>query len=301
MTTYKKVETYPSGSESATIYLHGLVCMCFRNDFRLCTAAANHVSPSHTPRFGIFERSSCRPILELTPQYSQTIEIRAVNSLNVPIDDVSVYTPPPPHPPPPPPVNRFSFTEHCLDLEVAHGAFLTKTPAVLGPMFKINNGLFSSYKLTVSEFELKLGTRKVFDGTIGLAIVADLFLSSSDKILIFSIPTPTATPTPIATLSLAGGEQYDIAITNACTNPMTCRFDPTSPDPRVRSDFSLHYEATTVPLVNQFGLFKKTGPSGNSMDLGMCIPPEAGYYSVTTFSDPAPCAPVCFGESNTLP
>src|SRR5215510_9354861 len=108
--TYTKVSAYPAlpTSSAATIYFHGLICMCF-NDNQRCTAAANHVSMPHHPKFGIFQRGTpCHPILELNPQPTQEIEVRAVNSSGKSKDNVSVYSPTTMSPPPPP--DRFSFT-----------------------------------------------------------------------------------------------------------------------------------------------------------------------------------------------
>lgn len=305
--TYVIADTYPSADprdRTATIYFNGLLCLCFAGNNK-CSIAMNHVSSSHTPRFGIWQRDSCKSIYELNPQHDQRIAIEVVDAVTetTPRESVYVYGPTPTSPPPP--ADRHSYVRYCLDLEGEnfHDAEVGKDPSVLGPRFYINNGFFCTYKPTVSEFErrrdIDMNVRDLH--SVAVAITADIFLNPGEEILIKDVSKSPSTI--LKRLVWTSGVQWDIALTNACTGSTGCTFNPDSTIPGERSDFSLHYKATTVLNDNQFGLFKKPGPSGGAIDLGLCIPPEKegekGYYE--PFSDPAPCAPMGFGRTSNLP
>jgi hypothetical protein len=296
--TYRTQWKYPAGARAATIYLHGLLSLCFDGE-QECTVGVNK-QPSHTPKLGIWDKKNCETVYELSPDGSEVIKIEILDSSGAPKNGVYVYAPElAPPPPPTPPTDRFSYVKYSLDLESEkfHAARLEKVDSVLLPRFIINNGFFCAYKPTVSKFALLHNGVERHIGNIALAITADLFLDPNDVIRVVNGPTT------LWKQVWKTGMEFEIAITNACTDSTSCVFNPSSKIPEERNDFYLHYKATTVDASDQFQLVNEMpGGSPDPIRLGVCIAAQqgsnGGYYQ--PFSDPAPCAPIGFGMTNKL-
>jgi hypothetical protein len=279
---------YPAATRSATIYLHGLLCLWF-NGKTECTVGVNKRATTHAHKLEIWKKqgASCTQIDVSRLAGCQNIEI----SVNNPAEhEVYVYAP---TSMPPPAIERYSYVDHCLDLEEIHDGFLDKVPEALSPRYHIKNGFFCGYRLTDSLFILRKGTEETPPKRIAAAVAADIFLNPKGYIEFNGGPGKSLK------LDWDTGFEYEIAITNSCSPATRCTYDVRSSDPRQRNDFYLHYETTTVSNpANQFELINTTPDITTfPIKLGGCKEPEIGDYD---FSDPAPCAPIGFGNTSDI-
>jgi hypothetical protein len=183
-----------------------------------------------------------------------------------------------------------------LDLEGAdfYSRPLTKNSATMRPSITIDNGLFYSFYTTRSSFQrLPVGSL-LFLGHVAEIVGSNVYLNDGGEVLV-RINTPSG---PIdRTLRKQPGVSYQLDLTNNCTsggNPAKCLFDPSSTDKRVRNDFFLHFETFGRNAgEREFELKAFDQVPGDST----VIPCRIDDSSTT---DPAPCSPVGFGQSNNL-
>ena len=285
---YSMRTEYPSLKPSATIYFDGIMAMCFDGD-RECTVGVNNKATTHKLRFGVWRNQDCRQISDGIPPHAREIEINVKKPAQ---SGVQVYAPPSGFSPG---NDRHSFVDYCLDLEGPefHGAPLTKKADVLWPRFHINNGLFSTYKLTKSQFAIKRANQSRDIGSVGLGITADIFLAPGGAIEFLV----AGEETPFLTLPKIKRETYEIAITNNCFD---CDYDVASDDPTKRSDFHLHYEAIDLAPDERFELVNTCPdlPKCPPVTLGSCIGPSLRRHILQC--DTAPCCVAIFGRTGTL-
>ena len=285
--TYKTKRDYPKHPDgspitpTATIYLNGLLCVCFDGSEE-CTVAVNQAE-LHIPRFGIWNKLDCGEIpLKLKAQI-QDMRI----TVSDPVESgVYVYNPPagvtPGH-------ERYGYVQYSLDMEGPdlHNKAITHRPEKLTPRFRINNGLFCAYKLSQSRFALRQGNSNLIKGHIGLGLAADLFVKEGGSIQFFV----NGATTPDLSLPCSSGAAYEIAITNSCTADV---YDATSTDPMKRNDFYLYYQVVDVGTEAQFELvnIEPHGTKDRTV-LGDCV--DKGQNPV---SDPSPCQHLGFGRTS---
>lgn len=295
------LDYYPSGSPAASIYLDGLLCLCF-NGPAACTIGVNNQTPSHALKFRVFRRSDCRKIADIPvnqePQAQETFQIVVNKPLKPgPMDPAGVYVYKPSGPPVP---GRHSY-EYWLDMEAltAHNTVLTKLSGKLYPRFQMEHAFFSTYAVSESKFRFHKGLT-VFSTleNIALAQVADIFHESTGSIEI------KKNGSPILTLpALSAPDQYEIGITNSCQSGK-CMYSETGTTPKDRNDFYLYYDVidpVSVPVSDQLELINydpkgSTGPT----PLGGCISKAEQPDPTAPASDRTPCMAIVFGKSSSL-
>lgn len=280
MVTYKKAFKSPTVEPTATIYIDGLLALCFNGQQR-CTVAVNK-QPDHDLVFEIHKYDSSKPppgdctrIFELLPTDSyQRVEIQ-VKKLSMRTNEVKVYSGSPVG-------DRDDFANNCVDLEGkrGHSRRIKNKLSTLWPRFYIDDGLFYAYKLSTDEFSLKPGVSPppppdpVPLKKVALAIVADIFLKPGETIEII-VDGKTLK-------SLDSGSQYQIGITNVCSSSTTT------------SDFNKHYQSLDVSVLHpakEYTLDNLTGLGTiGRTQLGPCI-------GGGPFSDRVPCMAVVFGQT----
>lgn len=293
MSTYIPNGNYPAGRPTATIYIDGLLAVCFKGD-KKCTVAA-HKQSTHTLALQVFkwtpnnppQPDDCEAVEVNLPDNYQKVEIK-VKKLTTSKKEVKVYNgpphtlPPPTAPPPPwPPDQRLNFIQLCVDLEGGRGHTqrLKNKPSTLWPRFYIDDGLFCAYKESKDQFQLtpKGMASAVTLNTVALAIAADIFLVAGESIEITADGMPLNPP-----VSLAFGSIYQIGLTNVC------KMKPTV------DDFELYYEVLDISLLPapKYNLDNLTGIGDpERTKLGPCL---GGSH----FSDRVPCMSAVFGQTN---
>ena len=302
--TYETKPEFPVGGPSATIYFHGLLCLCF-DGHTGCEVGVNTQTPSHRLRFEVWKKGS--PCAQIPASLPMGFELPAGHhkmniSVNNPVeavDGVYVYAP----------ASessagdgaykadrgRYSYVKYCVDLEGPdfHDKKLIKKPEALWPRFYINNGLFYTHQVTKSRCGLDRGgvLRELAPGNLGLSLAADIFLGSGGSID-FVIDDEKES---LLTLRIASGEKYEIAITNSCASETECGHPAASLVSTVPNDFYLYYKALDVADEEQFDLVNIANSGDRSrIQLGACI------SSATPVSDPAPCMSTGYGKSTHL-
>lgn len=282
MSTYSEEFSYPSVEPTATIYMDGLLALCFKGEQR-CTVAVNKQS-THIPEFKIFKWASgeCEEILNLSDNY-QRVEIN-VNKASV--RAVKVYTGPSrmPSSTPPPFDERHNFVENCVDLEGerGHKQPVKNKVSTLWPRFYINDGLFCTYKRSSGKFDLQKPSGSVVKALdeVALAIAADIFLKAGEFIEVTVDGMPLRPP-----VKLDFGARYEIGITNDCRTSLG------------KSDFYLHYKALDVSGLSatEFHLEHRGDPVGSPdpTPLGRCVRKPA----MGPASDRTPCMAIVFGDT----
>lgn len=287
------MSSYP-GKPAATIFLNGLLCLCF-NGKTQSTVAVNKRS-SHRFAFEIYKKKE--PKCELVKKFEnfQKIEIAVQNSVSS-MDGVYVYNGPDFLPPPLPTWDtRKSYVDYCIDLEKAYGTSLPeKSTKPLGPRVFIDNGLFCAYKVSESTFELEgspVPLGRAGSGNIALGVAVDIFMKDPGSIT-FTVDGSA----PPFKLDWTSPDEYEIGITNACDG---CTFTPKHPtDKRARNDFWMHYESLKLPTgKGEFNLrcITELGSAAATI-LGQCINTQTAG---SPFSDPAPCMPILLGQSTSI-
>ena len=275
MATYKKAFNPPTVEPTATIYIDGLLALCFNGKQR-CTVAAN-IQPDHDLVFEIYKYDSskkppCNEIFKLLPTSTyQRVEIKVKKS-DPTKNEVKVYSGSAIG-------DRDDFVKNCVDLEGARGHTkrIKNKLSTLWPRFYIDDGLFYAYKLSTDDFNLKPDVSppaSVSLKKVALAIAADIFLEPGDTIEIMVDGK--------AVKSLDSGSQYQIGITNVCSSSTTT------------SDFNKHYQSLDVSVLHpakEYTLDNLTGLGTiGRTQLGPCI--GGGL-----FSDRVPCMAVVFGQT----
>jgi len=278
MVTYTKAFKSPTVNPTASIYIDGLLALCFKGSQK-CTVAANKQS-DHDLVFEIHTydstkppRKRCTEIFRLPPTSSyKRLEIK-VKKLSPRTNEVKVYTGPAVSD------DRDDFVKNCVDLEGARGHTkrIKNKVSTLWPRFYIDDGLFYAYKLSTDDFNLKPDVSPpppIPLNKVALAIAADIFLHSGDTIEII-VDGKTV-------MSLASGSQYQIGITNVCSSSTAA------------SDFNKHYQVLDVSVLDpakEYTLENTTGLGTiGRTQLGPCI-------GGGVFSDRVPCMAVVFGQT----
>lgn len=285
-TRCRTLKTFPTGPTFATIYFHGFVALCF--DDKRCLAGINRNALDHVMNFQVMKRGAlpCEAV-DLSPWLpsdfatgNHTLHISVSNPVE---KGVFVFDPIPPGDPVD---GRYSYVHYGFDMEgpEMHNRRVKKQPSALWPRFDINSGLYYTYKVSQSTFELDRGGVRSREKPIGLVLAADIYVKSGG-----SIGFHLDGATEFLRLEESTGEKYEIAITNSCTAE-----DP----PPLKTDFYKNYEAilsTDVPTSERFDLYLKH-------DSGIRIEEKFGPCEMgdTHFGDPAPCLPVTFGQSTNL-
>ena len=278
MVTYEKAFESLTAAPTASIYIDGLLALCFNGNQR-CTVAANMQS-DHELVFEIHKYDSsipapgdCTEILNLPPTY-QRVELQ-VKKLSPRKNEVKVYSGSAL------PDDRDDLVKYCVDLEGArgHSVRIKNKPSTLWPRFYIDDGLFCAYKLSTDEFNLEPNVsppppNPIKLKQVALAIAADIFLEPGETIEII-VDGKTL-------MSLDSGSQYQIGITNVCSSSTTT------------SDFNKHYQSLDVSVLDpatEYTLDNLTGLGTiGRTQLGPCI-------GGGPFSDRVPCMAVVFGQT----
>jgi hypothetical protein len=286
--TYVTTSSHPAGrTPSATIYLHGLLCLCF--DFASSCSVAVVEAKNHLLTFGVWDKNTCSEVDLSTLGAFNELEIDVVRGGAV-VNQVNTYNGAPFSTAAGsafPAEARWSYADHCLDLGKAHSKTLKARLGKLKKRFHIGNGLFSVCKLTQVDFELRNPTdpmRPSFKNKIGLVLAADLFLNDNDVIK-FAVKGGTEE----ASITWRTGDAYEIKIDNSCsTKTGACTFEPSSLDEIKRNDFHAYNGALDVPA--RFELWS-TDPGRGTDEF-----PKIGHCPFgPPFSDRAPCMPAGLG------
>lgn len=287
--TYVATSSHPTGRPpSATIYLHGLMCLCF-DSANSCTVAVAEAK-NHLLTFGVWNKNNCETVDLTSLGAFDELAINVVRS-GATVKGVNVYngarfstekggTFPD--------EDRWSYVDHCLDIGKAHCKTLKAQSGKLKKRFHIGNGLFSACRLTEVAFELRNPadpTKPPFNNKIGIVLAVDIFLNDKD-VIEFKV---TKGGTGVKSIVWRTGHAYEIKIDNSCSSKTgECKFDPRSTDETKRNDFHWYNKAVQVPA--NFNLWS-TDP-----DTGSELFPKIGHCPFTgPFSDRAPCMPVGLG------
>jgi len=262
---------YPLVDPTATIYIHGLLAVCFKGKDK-CTIAVND-EPAHTPIFQVWETNPCKELLRMTPSGTDPIKINVTKTATPPA--VEVYNGMPMFV-----KQRYNFINRCVDVEAIHGKPIPNKQGTLWPRVETNDGVFCGYKLSSGPFDFTdlAGTVLKDLDLVSLGITGDIFLdNSSDSIEV----TGGGISSP---LKLSYGKQYEIGITNLCySNP-------------TRLDFEDHYRVLEVSVLPKpkYTLHNRTGVGTiTQVQMGNCV-----AKMISPFSDRTPCMAAVFGQTD---
>ncbi|MFP5261281.1 MAG: hypothetical protein ACLGJB_05175 [Blastocatellia bacterium] len=287
--TYKTTSEYLTGDPLATIYFHSLLNFSFNRE-ACCEVGVNSRASSHNVNIQLAKKGSCERVsVPLPADFADPKKAyRLKINVNRPVrNGVYVFDPAPGSGALD---GRYSFIEYGLDLEGPdmHNRWLQKRSESLWPRFSITNGLFYTYKVSVSKFALARGKVLGKSKNIVLVQAADIYLDMEGSIEFILNDEP-----PLLTLPLTRGEKYEIAITNSYRGAAGSSISPATP-----TDFDLSYLA-----------IKKSDPAHKdkfnltlTYDSGIRTPVTFGTCMIgdSGFCDPAPCLGLCFGRSLNL-
>ena len=292
MITYQTQNTHPGTLPSATIYMGGLLCLCFDNA-RSCTVGVNNrVGNGHKWKFSIKEvdqrtrKPNPTPILACKQgdpgNWSEIhIDVKGDTRRGAHVyngEPVSI-----------PNINeqRFNLESSWVDLEGprGHNCKVENDADTLWPRFYINNALFCASKLSTESFFLKDSKPAPLTkplGPIALAVVADIFLDTNSKIEV-KLASGKILP-------LDNKKRYEIYIANDCD------YAPVAPD---QTDFHLHYKAFFGAFNGDPGKMKLEDRfhlvCNNASAKGNVV--QAAYDSLT---DRAPCMATVLGQTRAF-
>ena len=284
--TYETISTYPGTLPSATIYMKGLLCLCF-DHAKKCTVAVNNMAGNeHEWKFTVVDLDSHNHerIVDLK---GDLYRLREVNidvqggaargthvyngsTVSIPINE-----------------RRYNLEGYWVDLEGprGHDRKVENDAKTLWPRFYINQGLFCASSLSTRSYDLRNTNSTPLIKPLGLVacdIVADIFLDRNNPDSKIEITLPNRT------VSLKNNKRYSIHITNDCFS----HFTPG------QTDFHLHYNAF-------YGAFK------NANDQFHLVPHGSKVISTSSVmnknidepdyhNDKAPCMGIALGRTSTF-
>ena len=282
--TYETKNTHPGTLPSATIYLDGLLCLCFDHANK-CTIGVNNVAGSaHTWKFSIVDHESNTIMACNQSDFPDLHEIHIDVKGGV-TGGTFVYNGQHTVEIPTSGEHRFNLESSWIDLEGprGHNKPVKNDAKTLWPRFYINEGLFCASKLSVASFDLKDNNLRPLIkplGKIALQVVADIFLDRDRQ-------SKIEVKLPGDTVSLDNTKRYQIYITNDCGS------DSLAP---VHTDFHLHYNAFSGAFGHKAGdQFRLVNHNLSKTDSAVAQTGDPDY-----FTDKAPCMNIALGQTSAF-
>lgn len=297
MSKYKLKTSHPKQKPSATIYLGGLLCLCF-DDVNNCTVGVNKVD-KHKWKLRLREwgaTSDLRTWHQSTHSTYEQISIVVTDGTTSPTgtNGVYVYKGPDTGTLPGTTEERFDLESNWVDLEGdrGHGTSIKNDSKTLYPRLSIPDGLFCAYRLSKGLFNLE-NTKPSPElvktlNKVALAVAADIYLNRTDAAGIKII-------LPDETYTLDKTKNYQIYFTNNCEDS-TC-------DPN-KIDFNLHYKAFSDAFSGAMGKLPKTDKCNlvyqQMSEEGDPDPIFFADKDLHPLTDRAPCMTVTLGQTSNF-
>jgi hypothetical protein len=305
MITYRTKSTHPETLPTATIYMGGLLCLCFDQTDK-CTVAVNNMAGNgHKWKFSIVKQGSQKPIVELTQEIAPKLSEVHIDVTGGAIHGAYVYNGKRIVSIPTIKEQRFNLERSWIDLEgrKGHSQRVVNDNNTLWPRFYINDALFSTSKLSTASFALMDSNPNPLIkplGNIALDIVADIFLQKENPDSKIEVKLPDKT------VSLEKGNRYHIYITNDCDSDFASEHASYVP---VLSDFHLHYKAftrafdgspTKMKACDKFHLVCEA-ESSVKVKTESAVPQTGGDdLGPQPYSDKAPCMQAVLGQTSVF-